>query len=143
MATAIDAMTGRIVVRNEGRAAFVRPDEINWVEAERNYARLYLDHGSHTIRETMKDIEARLGDQFVRIHRCHAVNVTRIRELRASRGGDYEVVLHDGTGLKVGACFRARLEQRLQRSGSNPSENQDGPQDLIAPEPATALVFGN
>ncbi|MPY90841.1 MAG: hypothetical protein GEU99_23375 [Luteitalea sp.] len=109
-------LVGRgIIVRSEGRAAFVWPDEVNWVEAERNYARLYLEEGSHTIRETMKDIEARLGSQFVRIHRCHAVNVTRIRELRACGGGDYEVVLHDGTGLKVGQSFRARLAERLER----------------------------
>lgn len=136
-------MTGRIVARSEGRAAFVQPDEINWVEAERNYARLYLDDGSHTIRETMKDIEERLGEQFVRIHRCHAVNVTRIRELRACRGGDYEVVLQDGTGLKVGARFRARLEQRLRRGGSNAGESQVRPERLLSPSPETSLVFGN
>jgi two-component system LytT family response regulator len=142
VARAMSAMTGRIVVRREGRAAFVQPDEINWVEAERNYARLYLEEGSHTIRETMKDIEERLGEQFVRIHRCHAVNVTRIREIRACRGGDCEVVLQDGTGLKVGARFRARLEQRLQRGGTNVSEHQEGPERLVPPSSETSLVFG-
>jgi two-component system LytT family response regulator len=143
VATAIDAMTGHIVVRSEGRAAFVQPNEINWVEAERNYARLYLDEGSHTIRETMKDIEVRLGAQFVRIHRCHAVNVTRIREFRLCRGGDYEVVLQDGTGLKVGARFRARLEQRLQRRRSSLGNDRETPQQVAAPQSDRTLVLGS
>ena len=75
-----------MMIKAEGRVAFVSPDDINWVEAEGNYARLYLDNGSHVLRETMKGLEARMGDRFVRIHRCHAINVHRLRELRLAAG---------------------------------------------------------
>jgi two-component system, LytTR family, response regulator len=106
----------RLMLRTEGKVAFLSPEEVNWVEAEGNYARLYLEDGSHVIRETMKDIEGRLGERFVRIHRSHAVNVGRVNELRSCGGGEYEVVLRDGTVLKVGHSFRAHLEERLRMS---------------------------
>jgi two-component system LytT family response regulator len=110
----MDGPSSRMMIKAEGRVAFVSPDDINWVEAEGNYARLYLDAGSHVLRETMKGLEARMGDRFVRIHRCHAINVYRLRELRLS-GGELEAVLKDGTALRVGQSYREKLEERLKR----------------------------
>ena len=105
----------RMMIRGEGRVAFVDPHDINWIEAEGNYARLYLDTGSHVLREPIKDLESRLGDDFVRIHRCHVINVRRLQELRNSGGGDFDAVLKDGTVLRVGQRFRSKLEDRLRR----------------------------
>ena len=104
----------RMMIKAEGRVAFVSPDEINWVEAEGNYARLYLDTGSHVLRETMKGLEVRMGHRFVRIHRCHAINIHRLHELRTA-GGELEAVLKDGTALRVGQSYREKLEERLKR----------------------------
>lgn len=69
----------------------------------------------HLLRETMNDIEARLDPEvFVRIHRSSIVNLERVRELRQLFGGDYTVVLHDGTQLKLSRARRERLESLLK-----------------------------
>jgi two-component system, LytTR family, response regulator len=104
----------RLMLRTDGRVLFIDPAQIMWVEAEGNYLRLYLDEGSHVLRRTMKDLEARMGKRFLRIHRSHVVNINQIAELRTG-GGDLEVLLKDGTPLKVGQSFRDHVEERMRR----------------------------
>ena len=72
------------MVRESGRVYFVRVDEIEWIEAAGNYARIHVGPRDHLLRETMKMLEARLDpEKFLRIHRSMIVNVERIRQLGA------------------------------------------------------------
>ena len=88
-----------------GRVFFLRTDDIEWVEAAGNYVRLHLANDSHLFRETMNNMEARLdGQRFVRIHRSILVRRDRIARVRPQ-----DVVLIDGTQLKVGKRYRADL----------------------------------
>jgi two-component system, LytTR family, response regulator len=103
----------RLMLRSGARILFLDPTQIVWVESEGNYLRLFLDEGSYVTRGTMKDVEARIGRDFLRVHRCHAVNVRHIAELRTG-GGDLAVVLKDGTTLKVGQNFRDHVEHRMR-----------------------------
>jgi two-component system LytT family response regulator len=41
------------------------------------------------------------------------VNLDRIRELQPYFHGEYMVVLHDGTKLKLSRTYRNRLQERL------------------------------
>ena len=67
----------------------------------------------------MNDIAARLDPEvFVRIHRSSIVNLERVRELQQLFGGDYTVVLHDGTQLKLSRARRERLESLIKTGRS-------------------------
>jgi two-component system, LytTR family, response regulator len=103
----------RLMLRSAGKILFLDPTQIAWVEAEGNYLRLFVDGGSHVMRGTMKDVEARIGRDFLRVHRSHAVNVHHITELRTN-GGELVVVLKDGTTLRVGQNFRDHVEHRMR-----------------------------
>jgi two-component system LytT family response regulator len=48
---------------------------------------------------------------FVRVHRSHLVNAARVRELRPWFGGDYVVVLADGTKIVTGRTHRAEVRE--------------------------------
>lgn len=101
----------RIVVRSERRLLFLRQDEIDWVEAAGNYVRLHVRGETHVLRQSMKNMEARLDEAlFVRIHRSAIVNVERIRELQPWLHGEYVVVLADGTRLSASRVFSDRLD---------------------------------
>jgi two-component system LytT family response regulator len=101
----------RIVVRSERRLLFLRQDEIEWVEAAGNYVRLHVRGTAHVLRQSMKNMEARLDpDLFVRIHRSAIVNVDRIRELQPWLHGEYVVLLEDGTRLSASRVFSDRLD---------------------------------
>ena len=92
----------RVVVKASGRVFFVGVAEIDWLEASGNYVALHVAGRTHLVHETMAAMEARLNPaHFVRIHRSTIVKVDRIKELRPHFNGEYNVLLKDGTQLKL------------------------------------------
>ena len=111
------ARTDRFVVKSGGRIFFVRTAEIDWIEAAGNYVKLHVGNDSHLIRETMNAVEAKLSpDMFVRIHRCHIVNIEQVRELQPWFNGEYVVFLKNGTRLTLSRGYRERLQERMGRT---------------------------
>ena len=108
----------RLLVKAGGRVFFLKADEIDWIGAEDYYVKLHVGRKGHLLRETMNDMEAQLDPaRFVRIHRSAIVNVERIRELQQLFNGEYVVVLHDGTELKLSRARREQLQTMLQTGG--------------------------
>jgi two-component system LytT family response regulator len=100
----------RLMVKDSGRITFLRVEDIDFIQAAGNYVCLNAQGRTHTLRDTMADMEAQLDpSRFVRIHRSAIVNVDRIRELQPLFGGEYLVVLHDGTELTLSRSYRQRL----------------------------------
>jgi two-component system LytT family response regulator len=100
----------RLAVPTGPRSVFVRTEEIDWIEAERNYIRLHVGGRTHLLRENLSRIESALDPAvFCRIHRSTIVNVDRIQAVESLFGGEYLVVLHDGTRLTSGRSYRGNL----------------------------------
>ena len=111
-----EAAGERLLVKSGGRVSFVDVDQIDWVEAEGNYVRIHAGDQVHIMRETMNGLFERIGPhQFFRIHRSRIVNVTRVKELLIAGGGDYHVVLWDGTRLGLSRMYRDALQEHLTR----------------------------
>lgn len=109
----------RLLVRSGDRVLLVRAAEVDWIGAEGNYAELHAGGRSYLIRETMGALEARLDPGvFLRVHRSAIVNLDRVRELRPCPGGDYRLLLSDGTELRLSRGYRARLERLQARIAS-------------------------
>ncbi|HEX8196021.1 MAG TPA: LytTR family DNA-binding domain-containing protein [Pyrinomonadaceae bacterium] len=102
----------RIVVKSSGRVFFIKTEEIDWIEAAGNYLKLHVGRDAHLIRETMQSIEAKLDpEKFFRIHRSTLVQIDRIKELHPLFGGDYAVILRNGTELSLSRNYRDRLPE--------------------------------
>ena len=102
----------RIVVRQAGRVTFLRPDEIDWIEAEGNYLRLHTGARSHLLRQTMNAAQVRLAARkFLRVSRSTLVNLERIQEWQPLFHGDSVLILKDGTRLTVSRVYREQLER--------------------------------
>jgi len=100
----------RLAVRSNGRLFFVRADDILWIEAADNYARVHHRKGAHLVRETMASLEATLDPRrFVRVHRSAIVNVDAIDEVRTLFHGEQVVVLRGGIEVPCGRAYRERL----------------------------------
>lgn len=107
----------RLVVKSVGRVFFLRTDEVDWIEAAGNYAKLHVGREGHLIRETMNGLEAKLNpDKFLRIHRSTLVNIDRIKELNPLFSGDYTVMLKNGTELTLSRNYRDRLLELFEKS---------------------------
>jgi two-component system, LytTR family, response regulator len=100
----------RLVVPNGQRSLFIQTEQIDWIEAERNYIRVHVGGRACLMRESLSRMETALNPaMFCRIHRSTIVNINRIQAVESSFRGEYLVVLHDGTRLPSGRSYRRNL----------------------------------
>lgn len=101
----------RFLVRSRGRMQLIPASQVDWIGAAGNYAELHVGEETHLVRGTMSGLEARLPEErFVRIHRSTIVNLDRIESLHPWSHGDLEVVLVNGTRLRLSRRYRGALE---------------------------------
>lgn len=100
----------RLLVRERGRAFFVRVGEVDWFEARGNYVRLHVGRATHRVRVPLSRLAARLDPEvFRRISRSHIVRIDGIRELQPWFHGDGVVILASGARLRLSRRYRDRL----------------------------------
>ena len=103
-----------LTVQKGNRTLFLRPSEIEWVEAAGNYAVLYNGDGEHVLRTTLADLETRLAARFARISRSALVNLSAVAGMKdATRNGDTTLVLRSGKELRLTRTFRRAIADRL------------------------------
>ena len=108
----------RIAVAVGGRIVFVAVNEIDWIEAEGNYARLHAARKVYDVRETLQSLMEKLDPrEFVRIHRSTIVNVQRIREVQPWFRGGHIVLLESGEQLRMSRYQRDAVERLLGKHG--------------------------
>ncbi|CAM5265721.1 LytR/AlgR family response regulator transcription factor [Streptomyces narbonensis] len=111
---ATPAAPEQIPVELGGVTRFVPVDDIAYVEAHGDYARLHTDHGSHLVRIPLSTLEERWAARgFVRIHRSHLVALDRIDELRLDGGATSVRLGH--TDLAVSRRHARHLRDLLMR----------------------------
>lgn len=104
----------RIPVRTGKRIEFVDVDDLDWIEAENYYAKLHCGGRSYLLRETLTRLEARLDPRrFVRTHRSAIVCMQRVKALVTPEPGRHELILHDGTRVRVSRTRRASVMRAL------------------------------
>ncbi|MSU48978.1 MAG: response regulator transcription factor [Opitutus sp.] len=112
-----DRASDRILLKSSGEIFFLKAEEIDWIEAEGDYMKFHVAGRAHLMRETMARLESRLDPKrFIRIHRSTIVNIDRLRKLSPSFAGEYAVILHDGTKLKLSRGYHERIAVLLKQS---------------------------
>lgn len=120
LARAMDAMEAarpgadRLAVRHGERMLYLRMQDIDWIEAADDVARLHVGKQVLEHRITLSQLEQRLPARtFVRVHRSAIVNVERIREFHPWFQGDWIIVLADGTRIQTGKSYRQRVRELI------------------------------
>jgi DNA-binding LytR/AlgR family response regulator len=86
--------------------------DIERIEAERDYMRLYTGGRSYLLHQTISTLEQRLDpDLFLRIHRSHIVRRDLITGLRHDGGGVWFVVLAGDVSMRIGRKYLADVKQ--------------------------------
>ncbi|MBA4138241.1 MAG: DNA-binding response regulator [Opitutus sp.] len=113
-----DAITReRILLKSGGEIYFLKAEEIDWIEAEGDYMKFHAGGRVHLLRETMGNLEERLDPKrFIRIHRSTIVNIDRVKKLSPSFAGEYAVILHDGTKLRLSRGYHERLQELMRNA---------------------------
>jgi len=90
----------RLLVEENGRGTLLALNQIDWVESDRNYLKLYVGNQTYTVRGTIESIEGKLDpEHFLRINRKSLVRIDFIRELQKWSHGEYQVILKSGQTL--------------------------------------------
>ena len=94
-----------LVVSDRGRVLRVPVAEVVYLKAELKYVTLCAQHGTWLLDDALADLEARLGEGFLRVHRNAVVAVSAVRAL-ARRGDEaaddgWQVQLANGDWLAV------------------------------------------
>jgi two-component system, LytTR family, response regulator len=102
------------------RGAVVLPlREIDWIEAAGNYARLWMGTRSYLLRESLDELELRVGAAgFVRAHRRAIVRTNGVRALHAGSAGELVAVLAGGARVRVSRRRRAAFRAAVKGEGA-------------------------
>lgn len=91
-------------------------DQIDRIEAERDYMRLHVGQHSYLLHQTISSLEERLDpQQFVRLHRSHIVRRDHIARLRHDGSGVWFAALADGGEIRIGRTFLANARAMTGR----------------------------
>ncbi|MGF1605882.1 MAG: LytR/AlgR family response regulator transcription factor [Rhodothalassiaceae bacterium] len=95
-------------IKDRGIITRVDVADIDYIDAARDYMCIHVGDITHILRETMKQMEARLDPAvFQRIHRSTIVNLDRVREVHPHANGECFLVLHSGRELKVSRSYKS------------------------------------
>ncbi|MEO5823613.1 MAG: LytTR family DNA-binding domain-containing protein [Vicinamibacteraceae bacterium] len=104
----------RFAIRSAERTIFVPVEAVDWIEAAQNYVCLHVGQTGHLLHVSMNNIEAALDPAgFVRVHRSHIVNVTRIKQVWSLAGGQYVIELTSGGRVPAGRAYGDRVRDLL------------------------------
>lgn len=108
----------RFEVRLGHRVQLVNADEIDWIEAQGDYAGLHVGAHMHLVRESLQQLVGRLdATRFARIHRSTIVRLDRIAEMQPLSNRDHLLRLRDGTLLRASRTYVDALRVALLGNG--------------------------
>lgn len=86
--------------------------DIEKIEAERDYMRLYTGGRSYLLHQTISTLEQRLDPaKFQRIHRSHIVRRDLISGLRHEGGGVWHAIFQNGESMRIGRKYLADVKK--------------------------------
>jgi len=112
MPVPVTAPPERFTVRKRGGSeVLVEMADIDWIEASGNYAILHVGGETFEIRSSLSKLEGELDPKrFVRVHKSHVVNITRVAEVTPWVSGDWRIRLQDGAEVNLSRRYRQRFE---------------------------------
>ncbi|WP_158823491.1 LytTR family DNA-binding domain-containing protein [Granulicella sp. S156] len=109
-----------LAVKSVGQVAFLKISEIDWIEASDYYSCLHLGTKTHLLRRSLSELDQELDQTlFCRVHRSTIVKLDRVRGLKLNESGEYEILLDNGTQLRLSRRYRKQLQSRLRVHGSD------------------------
>lgn len=102
-------LSDRIFVRHKEKMVKIMIADILYIEADRNYSRIFTRSKEYLLSITLKIMEEKLNARyFLRIHRSYMIGISHVEEVSENH------VLIAQKVLPLGAGLREHLMQRMQ-----------------------------
>ncbi len=107
---ASDSDTDTIFLKTDYRIVKVAISDIRYVEAMSEYLKVWMEGDTKPIITllSMKKMEERLPQNFMRIHRSYIINLTKIQEVNKNR-----VIMDRDTYLPIGDMYKETFQNYL------------------------------
>ena len=118
-APAATVAADRLVVQTGKGETIIRRDDIEYLEAARNYVTVSTQERDFLVRNTLAKLEEQLAPgQIVRTHRSYLVNIDKIEEIRATETGGHEIHLQSGKTVPLSRGYRDKFRSLFASEGS-------------------------
>jgi DNA-binding LytR/AlgR family response regulator len=102
-------LSDRIFVKHREKMVKIVIADILYIEADRNYAKIFTKNKEYLLGTTLKTLEDKLPvHQFIRVHRSFLVNVKQIDEVAENH------VILNTNAIPLSTSMRANLLKRIQ-----------------------------
>ena len=102
-------LNDRIFVRHNEKMLKIDIKDIYYIEADRNYCRIFSQGREYLLVMTLKDIDEKLPqNHFLRIHRSYIINISQIDEVAGTH------VVISKKAIPMSKAMRTELLKRLQ-----------------------------
>jgi two-component system LytT family response regulator len=108
----------RFAIRIGTRVQYVAATDVEWIEADGDYAALHVRGERHLLRETLHTLSKRLDPaRFLRVHRSAIVRVDQVAEMQPRPNRDAVLRLRDGATLRASRTYIDALLAALHGGG--------------------------
>ncbi|MUP45407.1 response regulator transcription factor [Gramella sp. BOM4] len=98
-----------IFVRHSTSLVKVTIQDILYIEAERNYCRIFTSNKEHLLVITLKEMDKKLPvKHFMRIHRSYIINISKIQEIATTH------IIIGRKAIPISKSLKKELLKRLQ-----------------------------
>ncbi len=112
------AQTTGILVSTARGSKVIRFDEIDWIESEENFVRLWIGVRSHLAREPLSGLETRAAQHgFLPAHRGALVRIKAVRSITRTPDGETTALLTSGARVPVSRKCRAEFARAVKVVG--------------------------
>lgn len=102
-------LSDSVFVRHNNSMVKVDINDILYIEAERNYCRIYSKTKEHLLVMTLKDMDEKLPSKhFLRVHRSYIINISKIKEVANSH------IVIEKKAIPISKSLKDELLKRLQ-----------------------------
>jgi len=104
-----------ITVKKNDKIIFIKLEDISFFEADSNYTAIHSEQGTFLSTETIANLENKLPDNFLRIHRGIILNKEYIKEAQKYFNSRYIITLNNtkNTNITSGRSYSESIKINL------------------------------
>jgi two-component system LytT family response regulator len=101
-----------ITVKKGDKLIFIKLDEVTHFEADEKYVSVHTDKDIHLIEQSLSQLELKLPDFFMRVHRSIIINKNQVVEVQKYFNSRFVITLsnHKKTSITSGRSYNAVIK---------------------------------
>ncbi len=95
------------------RSLSIAVSDVFYFSANSPYINIHVKHKQYLHNESLKSVAEKIDTHnFIRIHKSTIVNINQVESYTSRLNGDYDLVLFDGTILRVSRNYAGAFKER-------------------------------